>query len=48
MFGIAQNAVGIAGINRLVPRSIRRKVNAVAQRLRAGKISIPDRARLAD
>jgi basic membrane protein A len=41
VFGIAQNAVGIAGINRLVPRSIRLKVIAVADRLRAGKISIP-------
>jgi basic membrane protein A len=41
VFGIAQNAVGIAGINRLVPRSIRHKVHVVAQRLRAGKISIP-------
>jgi basic membrane protein A and related proteins len=41
VFGIAQNAVGISGINRLVPRSIRLKVNAVAAKLRAGKISIP-------
>jgi basic membrane protein A len=41
VFGIAQNAVGISGINRLVPRSIRLKVNAVAAKLRAGRISIP-------
>ncbi|MDX6565814.1 MAG: basic rane protein, partial [Gaiellales bacterium] len=40
-FGIAQNAVGIDGINAAVPQSIRRKVSAVARRLRAGSISIP-------
>ena len=40
-FGIAQNALGIDGINAAVPQSIRLKVSAVARRLRAGSISIP-------
>lgn len=40
-FGIAQNAVGITGLNAAVPPSIRHKLNAVAKRLRAGSISIP-------
>jgi basic membrane protein A len=41
VFGIAQNAVGVAGINALVPRPIRVKLAAVAASMRAGKISIP-------
>jgi basic membrane protein A and related proteins len=40
-FGIAQEAVAIAGINAAVPASIRRKLTAVANRMRAGGISIP-------
>ena len=40
-FGIAQNAVGIDGVNAAVPPSIRSRLNAVAKRLRAGRISIP-------
>jgi basic membrane protein A and related proteins len=40
-FGIAQNAVDVAGINPVVPRSIRLRVSAVARRMRAGSISIP-------
>jgi basic membrane protein A and related proteins len=39
--GIAQEAVAIAGINAAVPASIRRKLTAVANRMRAGRISIP-------
>jgi basic membrane protein A len=41
VFGIAQNATGIAGISAGVPASIRYRVNAVATRLRAGKITVP-------
>ena len=40
-FGITQNALGIAGINVAVPRAIRVRLNAVANRLRAGRISVP-------
>lgn len=40
-FGIAQNALGIAGINVAVPRGIRLRLKVVANRLRAGRISIP-------
>jgi basic membrane protein A and related proteins len=40
-FGIAQDAVAIAGINAAVPASLRRKLTAVASRMRAGRISIP-------
>jgi basic membrane protein A len=40
-FGIAQGAAGIAGINAAVPSSIRHRLNAVANRLRAGSVSIP-------
>jgi basic membrane protein A len=40
-FGIAQNALGIAGINAAVPPVIRARLNAVANRVRAGRISIP-------
>jgi basic membrane protein A and related proteins len=40
-FGIAQNAVGVAGISAAVPRSIRLKVSAAARRMRGGSISIP-------
>jgi basic membrane protein A len=40
-FGIAQDAAGIAGINAAVPPSIRHRVNALANRLRAGSVSIP-------
>jgi basic membrane protein A and related proteins len=40
-FGIAQNALGIAGINVAVPGAIRARLNAVANRLRAGRISVP-------
>ena len=40
-FGLAQNAIGIPGINAAVPASIRAKLNAVMSRMRAGRISIP-------
>jgi basic membrane protein A len=40
-FGIEQNALGIAGIAVAVPRTIRVRLNAVANRLRAGRISVP-------
>jgi len=40
-FGIAQDAAGIAGINAAVPRSIRHRLNAVANRMREGSVSIP-------
>jgi basic membrane protein A len=40
-FGIAQHAAGIAGINAAVPPSIRQRVNALANRVRAGSVSIP-------
>jgi basic membrane protein A and related proteins len=40
-FGIAQDAVGLAGLNEAVPRSIRLRLSYVANRLRAGGISIP-------
>jgi basic membrane protein A len=43
-FGIAQNALGIAGINAAVPPAIRLRLNAVASRLRAGTISVPTAA----
>jgi basic membrane protein A len=40
-FGVAQGAVGIAGVNAAVPSSIRARLNAVLKRVRAGKIIIP-------
>jgi basic membrane protein A len=39
--GITQNALGITGINVAVPRAIRARLNAIANRLRAGRISVP-------
>ena len=48
VFGIAQNAVGIAGVNGAVPPSIRHKLNAVAQAGARGEDQHPDRARFAD
>lgn len=40
-FGSAQNAAGVAGVNAVVPSSIRARLAAVARRVRAGSISIP-------
>jgi basic membrane protein A len=40
-FGVAQDAVALAGINPAVARSIRAKLRFIAGRLRAGRISIP-------
>jgi basic membrane protein A len=40
-FGVAQNAVGVAGINAGVPPAIRARLNFVTGRVRAGRISIP-------
>jgi basic membrane protein A len=40
-FGIAQGAVGLAGLNEAIPPAIRRRLGYVANRLRAGRISVP-------
>ena len=40
-FGVAQNAVGVAGVNVAVPQSIRSRLNAMVARVRAGKVIIP-------
>jgi basic membrane protein A len=40
-FGVAQDSVGVDGVNAAVPSSIRNKLNAVVKRVRAGRIIIP-------
>jgi basic membrane protein A len=40
-FGIAQDAIALAGINPVVPPAIRQRLNTIAKRMRAGRISIP-------
>jgi basic membrane protein A len=43
IFTLKQNAVGIAGINKKVPASVKAKVLVIANQIKAGKIKIPDK-----
>jgi basic membrane protein A len=40
-FGLAQGAVGLAGLNAAVPRSIRQRLRYVVRQVQAGRITIP-------
>jgi basic membrane protein A len=42
VFGLAQNGVGIEGINSKVPASVKSKVNAVIAKIKSGKIKPPN------